>query len=264
MKPHITLVGTPIGNLSDMSPRALETLKNAQIIYAEHPETSKRLANHFCLGEKKWVLFDQSHEKERLSELLRDSQISDVAVISRAGMPGINDPGVYLVKELLNKNIAFDVIPGPSIVTCLMATSGEFGSSHYYGYFPKKHQDSAFQIFLSAQDDGTALYLESPHRIHKTLTWLKSHLAMCPSARIVILREFTKIHQTIYSGALMDIAVGEEHEITAAGEWALSLKVDKDQLPSDFKVIPTEELKKLLRHPYPQRFEKFSQKYKLE
>ena len=261
MNANITLVATPIGNLSDMSARAIETLKQADVIYAEHPETSKKLAHAFHMGEKKWVLFDQNHEQELISKLVQDSQQYHVVVLARAGMPGVNDPGVYLVRYLLEQGIAFDVIPGPSIVACLMATSGQFGPFHYLGYFPKKSSDATFQIFLSAQDGGTALYLESPHRIQKTLSWLKEYLASCPSARMVLLHEFTKLHQAIYSGYVKDINLGLGEQEPVVGEWAFSLVVSAADLSSEYKLVATHELEKLLNQPYSGRIEKFAKRY---
>ena len=138
MQPKIILLGPPIGNREDFSPRAIQTLKSADVIYAEHPETSKRLTSHFQIGQKRWVLFDQDSQQERIESLIQDSHKQTVVVVSRAGMPGVNDPGARLVHELLERNIAFDVIPGPSIVSCLMATSGEMGPFHYFGYLVAK------------------------------------------------------------------------------------------------------------------------------
>jgi 16S rRNA (cytidine1402-2'-O)-methyltransferase len=261
MESQITLVGTPIGNIKDASPRVIDALRGSDVIYAEHPETSKKLAQIFELGKKRWVLFDQKHEIKLIEQLIRDSQSENVVVIPRAGMPGINDPGAHLVQVLHERGITFDVIPGPSIVTCLMATSGHFGPYHYYGYFPKKPSEAEHQLFLSSADEGIALYLESPHRIHKTFTWLKTYLKGCPSAYLVALREWTKMYQMIHSGKVSEIALDDTHPVV--GEWAFSICVSPSEVPNTLKMINAAELQKLIRQPYPQRLAKFAAKYGL-
>lgn len=263
MQANITFVGTPLGCMTDISQRALSILKAADIIYGEHPQTTKKLFHYFGIPQKRWVLFDKDVELKRIETLISESKNNRIAIVSRAGMPGVNDPGTLLVRHLLEFGIPFDVVPGPSIVSCLIALSGSFGPFHYFGYFPKTKKDAQKQFFLATQLGGTALYLESTHRIQKTLGWLKTDTGT-REATITVVHELTKVHQTVFRGKLSTLPLMGSSQLPLSnpkGEWAFALDLTAIQTISPWRMIRVADIDTLLKHPYPQRIRKFRKKY---
>jgi 16S rRNA (cytidine1402-2'-O)-methyltransferase len=200
------IVSTPIGNLGDITYRAIEILSQVHIIAAEDTRRTSKIINHYKIREKNQNLrllsYNDYNKVGRTKQLIRhliDGQ--DIAITSDAGTPGINDPCFYLVREAKKNNIKISPIPGPTSPIAALVTSG-LPTDHfsYYGFLPKKNK--ARTELLAKQDQGTLIFLESPHRIEKTLKTLSE---MHPDADICIAREMTKIHEEFISGKATEV-----------------------------------------------------------
>ena len=201
MQSGLYIVGTPIGNLGDFSPRAIEVLRGVDLIAAEDTRVFGKLASHFDIKTKR-VSHHDHNERDIVPELiekLRDG--ASVAVVSDAGMPGVSDPGFRLVRSARTENIPVFVVPGPTAAISALVLSG-FPTDRFTfcGFFdPKKlHDDNRIR--------HTIIYYESPNRIMDTIADIAR---VMPERKIAIVREITKVHEeTIigYAADLMHIA----------------------------------------------------------
>lgn len=211
MNQHVTkpttgrlyLVGTPIGNLGDISTRAIETLKTVSLIAAEDTRATKKLLSRFDIHTP-MMSFHRVNELRRTATLIdRLRQGDDVAVVSDAGMPGISDPGFPLVRQCVESGMPVDVIPGPSAVTTALLLSGFSPASfRFVGFLPRKGVARQHALKSIAQNAETAIFFESAQRIHKTLAELAPLLADRP---IAIAREMTKLHQEVLRGTAAEL-----------------------------------------------------------
>mgnify|MGYP003321686359 FL=1 len=191
------VVATPIGNLQDISFRAVETLKKVNCIFAEDTRTSKKLINHYDIDTKLYSYHDHSSEKEiaRLLGILKDNK--DVALISDAGTPTISDPGYSLIRQCINEGIDVIPIPGASALTAAISASGLPSDAFtFIGFLPTK-KGRKKKISSLENLDMTIVLFESPHRLIKTLNQLKEALGERP---IVVARELTKLYEEIIRG----------------------------------------------------------------
>ena len=191
------VVATPIGNLQDISFRAVETLKKVNCIFAEDTRTSKKLINHYDIDTKLYSYHDHSSEKEiaRLLDILKDQK--DVALISDAGTPTISDPGYSLIRQCINEGIDVIPIPGASALTAAISASGLPSDAFaFIGFLPTK-KGRKKKISSLENLDMTFVLFESPHRLIKTLNQLKEALGERP---IVVARELTKLYEEIIRG----------------------------------------------------------------
>ena len=191
------VVATPIGNLQDISFRAVETLKKVNCIFAEDTRTSKKLINHYDIDTKLYSYHDYSSEKEiaRLLDILKDHK--DVALISDAGTPTISDPGYSLIRQCINEGIEVIPIPGASALTAAISASGLPSDAFtFIGFLPTK-KGRKKKISSLENLDMTIVLFESPHRLIKTLNQLKEALGERP---IVVARELTKLYEEIIRG----------------------------------------------------------------
>lgn len=191
------VVATPIGNLQDISFRAVETLKKVHCIFAEDTRTSKKLINHYDIDTKLYSYHDHSSEKEieRLLDILKDQK--DVALISDAGTPTISDPGYSLIRQCINEGIDVIPIPGASALTAAISASGLPSDAFtFIGFLPTK-KGRKKKISSLENLDMTIVLFESPHRLIKTLNQLKEALGERP---IVVARELTKLYEEIIRG----------------------------------------------------------------
>ena len=199
----LTIVPTPIGNRQDITLRALEVLKSADLIAAEDTRHSGMLLAH--LGIKKpFVSLHEHNESARAEELSsRIAEGQKIALITDAGMPGISDPGHRLVRTCLEKNLPVTVLPGPSAVITALVGSG-FPTDRFYfgGFLPVKSGRRANEISTAAERSETSIYFESPHRIERTLDAL--HTA-CPNRLVCVARELTKTFEQYLRGTPSEI-----------------------------------------------------------
>ncbi len=197
--PIIYIVATPIGNLEDITLRALRVLKEVDLILCEDTRETHKLLLRY--GIQKPTISYHHHSKlrkmEKIASLLKENK--NLALVSDAGTPGISDPGNLLIKYLVDNKINVNVIPlpGPSAVIAALSVSGfPTDSFIFLGFVPHKKGRQTFFQKLS-QEEKTAVFYESPHRILKTLQSLKEYLK---EKEIVVLRELTKIYETTYRG----------------------------------------------------------------
>ena len=211
------LVATPIGNLEDLSPRAIRVLREARLIAAEDTRHTRQLLTHFDLHTPLTSYFD--HNKlAKLDAILAELSLGDVALVSDAGTPAINDPGYELVKAALGAGHPVSPVPGPSAPIAALAASGlPTDSLLYMGYLPRKSSERREFIGRVANLPYTLIFFETPHRLLESLADLESVLhdrQMCAA------RELTKIHEQFVRGCISEVkAHFTEHE--PRGEFVL-------------------------------------------
>lgn len=202
---RIILVPTPVGNLEDITLRALEVLKNADLVAAEDTRTSGILLKHYGI-QKSLVSLHKFNEHGKAGFLL-DKVINDhltLTVISDAGTPGISDPGFFLVREAINRNLIVEVLPGPTaLIPALVASGLPCDKFVFEGFLPVKKGRQTRMKFL-AEEERTIVFYESPHRIEKTLTELGLFLGMERNACVA--REISKKFEEYHRGTLNELA----------------------------------------------------------
>ncbi|RLC37663.1 16S rRNA (cytidine(1402)-2'-O)-methyltransferase [candidate division Kazan bacterium] len=190
------IVATPIGNLQDITLRALDTLKSVDIIAAEDTRQTQKLLAHFKI-KKQLVSFHKFSRENKLNQiigLLKSGK--NIALVSDAGTPGISDPGQKLVAAARDNNIKIIPIPGPSAITTILSTAGINADSFLFvGFIPKKKGRKTFLKELSKISVPVVLF-ESPARVLKTLKDIREHLG---ERDVIVGRELTKIHEEILS-----------------------------------------------------------------
>jgi 16S rRNA (cytidine1402-2'-O)-methyltransferase len=193
------LVATPIGNLEDMSPRAVRTLRTVHLIAAEDTRVTRKLLTHFDLHTPLTSYFE--HNKlAKLDIILTALALGDVALVSDAGMPAINDPGYELVRAALEAGHVVCPIPGPSAPLAALAASGlPTDSFLYLGYLPRRSVERKNLAGQVLNLGYTLILLESPHRLLNTLADLASVLG---DRKIAVARELTKVHEEIWRGTI--------------------------------------------------------------
>ena len=204
MSGKLYVVGTPIGNLGDMTYRAVETLKNVDFICAEDTRVTVKILNHFDI--KKQLVSYHEHSLRTISDgiLLRIELGENCAVVSDAGMPCISDPGEDLVKLCYERNIPIEVVPGPTAMASAIAISGLSTSRFSFEGFLSVTKKQRFKHLEDVQRcTNTLIFYEAPHKLLNTL---KDMLEYLGDRNISICRELTKIHEevirTTLSGAL--------------------------------------------------------------
>ena len=203
------IVATPIGNLDDISLRALQTLKNVDIIYAEDTRKTSILLNHYDILNtiNSYHQHSSENKKDTILKHLIDGE--NVALVTDAGTPGISDPGNELINYLLEKEPIIKVIPipGPSALTASLSASGFRADKFVFiGFLPKKKRTKLFKWLKEGR--MTFAFYESPKRLQKTLEVLREHFN--GDTRVVVARELTKLHESIYRERLEDINVASE------------------------------------------------------
>lgn len=200
------IVATPIGNLEDITLRAINVLSNADLILAEDTRVTKVLLDRYNI--KKEVLSYHQHsglkKLDRIIEVLKDGR--NVALVTDAGTPGISDPGNYLIQEVLKEipGLKTVPIPGPNAAVTALSVSGFYSDEFIFLGFPphKKGRQTFFKNI--GETNGTIVFYESKHRIIRTLEELRDK-ALIGERRLVVARELTKQFETIYRGSVNDV-----------------------------------------------------------
>ncbi len=197
--PTLYLVATPIGNLEDMSPRAVRILREVTLIAAEDTRHTGRLLAHFDIHTPLTSYFE--HNKlSKQDKILAALAIGDVALVSDAGTPAINDPGYELVRAALAAGFHVSPVPGPSAPLAALAASGLPSEAFLYlGYLPRKTAERKTFLQPIATLPYTLIFLETPHRLLESLADLQAVLGDRP---IAVARELTKLHEQIWRGNL--------------------------------------------------------------
>lgn len=212
------VVGTPIGNLSDFSPRAVQTLSDADFIAAEDTRVTLKLMNHF--GIKKPLISYFEHNKYERGDVICDRMEAGetCALVSDAGMPAISDPGEMLVAQCAERNIPVFVVPGPCAVVSALAVSGlPTGRFTFEGFLSVNRKSRREHLAELKNEHRTMIFYEAPHKLADTLTDL---LKTFGDRRISLVRELTKIHEEVIRTTLPE-AAERYADGSAKGEFVL-------------------------------------------
>ena len=198
------VVGTPIGNLSDMSERAIETLRQVKQIYCEDTRVSRKLLSHFGITGKELERADANKCADIVEKLLISLNTGvDCALITDSGTPGVSDPGAFLVSVVRDAGYNVMVIPGPSAITSALSVSGFSADQFVFlGFPPRKKGRKTFFKNIKRFEDMTIVIYESPHRILQTLGEIEE---VMPEVNIVICREMTKIFEEVKTGTASEL-----------------------------------------------------------
>ena len=201
-KGTLYIVSTPIGNLDDITLRALKTLRHVDLIAAEDTRRTRKLLSHFDIHTP-LVSYFEHNELKKLDKLLSHMKRGkEIALVSDAGTPGISDPGYRLVQQAIERGIPVIPIPGPSAVIAALSISGLPTDSFIFaGFLPKKGGKRRKLLEKLGDLDGTSILYESPHRLMRTLEDL---LEVCGDRQIVITRELTKAFEETIRGSIRE------------------------------------------------------------
>lgn len=195
--PTLYLVGTPIGNLEDITLRALRILSEVSLIAAEDTRTTGRLLRHFDIKTPMASYHDYS-SPDRIATLVEKLDTSDVAIVSEAGMPGLSDPGYRLVRAAIEAGISIVPIPGPSAAVSALVASGIAGDRFLFlGFLPRRSNARRDALAEVVELPYTLVLYEAPHRLLNTLDNI---LAVIGDRQMSIGRELTKMHEEIWRG----------------------------------------------------------------
>lgn len=223
------IVATPIGNLEDISARALRVLREVSLIAAEDTRQTAKLLSHFGIHTPTTSYFE--HNKlTKLAFILDRLQTGDVALVSDGGLPGISDPGYELIREAIARGVAVVPVPGPSAILSALVVSGLPADSFVFlGFLPRKAADRSRVLAANAADSRTLICLESPHRLLDSLADIRRELG---DRRIAVCREMTKLHEEIFRGSLAEAAAhfGQKE---VRGEITLVIEGRRGEAPAE-------------------------------
>jgi 16S rRNA (cytidine1402-2'-O)-methyltransferase len=199
------VVATPIGNLEDITYRAVRILREAGLIACEDTRHTRKLLDHYGI-EGKLVSYHEHNEAERAQELVeRLLEGVSVAQVSDAGMPGISDPGYRVIKSAIEQGIAVVPVPGPSALIAALAASGlPTDAFEFRGFLPAKSGQRRTELESIRPREHTMIFYEAPHRIHESIDDIVAVLG--PERPIVIARELTKVHEEFLRGTVREVA----------------------------------------------------------
>ncbi len=222
------IIATPIGNLNDISKRAIDALSSADLIVCEDTRVTKKLLDHYNIHKNVQSLHQHSNSAKLNSILNKLKAGSDIAYVSDAGTPGVNDPGGQLVSEALNQNLAVSPIPGPSALTAAISVCGfPMEKFTFLGFAPtKKGRQTFFKDIMNR--DEAVVFFESTHRLIKALESIADAVGETDDAGrpVCVCRELTKIYETIYRGNISKVLVDVKNS-SAKGESVIILAPKK-------------------------------------
>lgn len=215
------LVPTPIGNLGDITLRALEVLKNVDIIAAEDTRKTLKLLNHFEI-RKTLISYHQHNEQGKSDEIInRLKEGNSIAIVTDAGTPGISDPGAVVVERCIKEELKFEVLPGATAITTALVYSGLDTTRFIFrGFIPRETKERKILIEEIRSLKETIIFYESPHRLLSTLSLLYESLG---NRKIAVCRELTKLHEEIIRGELKEV-IEHFNEKGVKGEFVLVLQ----------------------------------------
>lgn len=227
------LVATPIGNLGDLSPRAVEVLAAVELVCCEDTRRTGKLLQHAGIRANRLAVCNEHTEFNLTTQVLDVlSSGANVAVVSDAGSPGISDPGERLVAAAIEADHTVSAVPGPTAATMAVTISGLPSGRHVMeGFLPRKGRERTGRIAEIAAESRTVVLYEAPHRIERTLADLLS--ACGPDRPVSVSRELTKLHEETVRGTLGSIEIGEprgEYVIVLGGASTESAPVSDDDV----------------------------------
>lgn len=215
------LVPTPIGNLKDITLRAIEALESADVIAAEDTRQSLKLLNHFNI-KKPLISYHQHNEQGKSSDLIsRLKNGENIALVTDAGTPGISDPGSVIVQKCIEENINFEVLPGATAITTALVYSGLDTTKFLFrGFLPRENKERRPIMEELKNRTETLIFYEAPHRLLDTLEFLMEQLG---NRKIAICRELTKLHEEIIRVSLTE-SIEHYKNHNPRGEYVLVLQ----------------------------------------
>ena len=235
----IYFVATPIGNLEDITLRALRVLKESDIIYCEDTRNTKRLLDHYEIKAKLYS-YHKFNEQKRVDEIINLAFNNDISIVSDAGMPGISDPGNILVRSIIENDIAYTVLPGATAFATALVLSG-FDNSEFsfLGFLPSKAGDIKKVLENIKKTSMTQIFYESPHRIFNTLEEIS---LIMPNRRIAVIREISKIYEDVKiftASEYKDVQIIDKGEIVVL----LDRFEEEIEITDDFIKMKLEEIR---------------------
>ncbi len=197
------IVPTPIGNLKDITIRALDVLKECNVIAAEDTRQTIKLLNHFNI-KKQLISYHQHNELTKSEEIINRVKGGEiVALVSDAGSPGISDPGSVIIKRCIEEEVEFEVLPGATaIITALVNSGLDTTKFTFRGFVPRENKERRVLISEIKNHKETLVFYEAPHRIKDTLSFLYEELG---DRKVAICRELTKLHEQIVRGLISEV-----------------------------------------------------------
>jgi 16S rRNA (cytidine1402-2'-O)-methyltransferase len=206
------VVGTPIGNLKDITFRAIEVLQSVNFIACEDTRRTSILLNHYKIEGKKLLSYYEPKESVQVPKIIKLLEKEDVALVTDAGTPSISDPGYKLIRACIEKGIPVEVIPGPSaVITALVGSGLPTDRFTFVGFLPKKGLNN-FLEELKAYKDSTIIAFESPNRVVKSLEAIKETYG--DNTTVCVARELTKLHEEYIRGRAVEVL----EELSKRGE----------------------------------------------
>ena len=219
------VVGTPIGNLEDLSLRAARVLRSVALVAAEDTRVTRRLLAHLE-ARPRLISFNEHNWRERLGLVLQALQDGDVALVSDAGMPAISDPGRELVTACAANGIRVESVPGPSAVTTALAVSGLPADSFLFlGFLPRHRRERREKLGAAVSSPHTIVLFEAPHRVRATLQDIHSTFG---DRTLAVCRELTKLHEEVFRGTAAEALL---HFEAPRGEFVLLLEGSDAAVP---------------------------------
>ena len=214
------VVATPIGNLEDITVRALRILREVSVIAAEDTRRTAHLLARYAITTPTTSLHEHNEGGKSGSLVARLQRGDSIALVSDAGTPTVSDPGGLLIRAAIDAGLRVEPIPGPSAVLTALAASGlPTDSFSFLGFPPTRSKDRKLWLARLEELRGTIVFFESPHRIESTLQDVYRHLGDCP---IVVGRELTKLHEEFVRGPISEVV---HREFTGRGEFTVVLNI---------------------------------------
>ena len=240
------LVATPIGNLEDITLRALRVMRECALIATEDTRSTGRLLDHFGI-ERPLISYFEHNKLTRLDRLLDTLEVGDVVLVSEAGTPVLSDPGYELVRTALERGVRVVPIPGPSSLTAALSVCGLPSDRFLFlGFLPRRSTERRRLLSEVARDRATLVLFEAPHRLPAALADMRDILGS--DRRCAICRELTKLHEEVWRGSLND-AVAEWQQRQPRGEFTVvvagaapSAAWDEDHVRSTLATLLAEGL----------------------
>lgn len=235
------LVATPIGNLEDITLRALKVLKSVEILACEDTRNTQKLLNHYEITGKKLISYHE-HNEEKTSEKIISylEEGKEVALVTDAGMPCISDPGYILVEKIKKVGLPITTLPGANAgLTALVASGIESYNYTFYGFLPRKSKDLKLKLEEILKMNTTSILYESPYRVKNLVEEISK---ISPTRKISVARELTKIFEQIETSSAEEILEMLGNKIKEKGEFVVIISPNKDEKSEEVNVDELVEL----------------------
>ena len=221
--PKLYVVPTPIGNLKDITLRALEVLREVKYIACEDTRRTLILLNHYDIKGKKLISYYEPKEEKQIPKILKILEKEDVALVTDAGTPSISDPGYRLIRRCIEEGIEIEVLPGPSSVITALVGSGLPPDRFLFVGFPPKKGTKGFFEELKKCEDTTVIAFENPNRVLKTLKIISEVFG--EDIKTCIARELTKVHEEYIRGTIKEVIEEIESRGSLKGEVVILFRI---------------------------------------